>query len=157
LPTLEPVDGITNRVITCNDRYASLDLESIFESYRAFEVPELIQKIDVGVNDKVDCEAWGLTPAGTELTEPVVTDLPIMVTNGSIDGETPVEWGEAAAAGLSNSFFVTFPYYPHGASVQASCGPAVATAFLMYPEQQPNLACVDELLKKFPFALPDTQ
>jgi pimeloyl-ACP methyl ester carboxylesterase len=154
LPTLQPVDGITNSVITCNDRYASFDLENTFETYRAFEAPELIQKVDVAVNDKVDCEAWGLTPESTELTDPVVTDLPIMVSNGSIDSETPVEWGEAAAEGLGNAFFVTFPYYPHGASTQFKCGPAVATAFMMYPEQQPNLACAGELLKNFPFVLP---
>ncbi len=152
LPTLTSIDNITNSVITCNDRYASFDLESIFESYRTFEVPELIQKIDVAVNDKVDCEAWGLTPEATGLTGPVVTDLPIMVSNGAIDAETPVEWGEAAAEGLDNAFFVTFPYYPHGASTQFNCGPAIASAFIMYPEQQPNLACVNELLEDFPFA-----
>lgn len=31
---------------------------------------------------------------------------------------------------------------------------ALASAFLMYPEQLPNLACVDELLKAFAFVLP---
>ena len=156
LPTLKPVDSITNIVITCNDRYASFDLENIFETYRAFEVPELIQKIDVAVNDKVYCEAWGLTPGGTELAAAVMTDLPIMVTNGAIDAETPVEWGEAVAEGLGNAFFVTFPYYPHGASTQFKCGPAVATAFMMYPEQQPDVACAGELRDRFPWVMPST-
>lgn len=154
-PTLEATNTTTNSVITCNDRYASFDLESIFEAYQEFEVPELLTKIDVAVNDKVYCEAWGLTPEGTELTDPVVTDLPIMVASGSIDAETPVEWGEAAAEGLENAFNVTLVYAPHGATTQFDCGPAVATAFIMYPEQQPNLDCINENLDYFPFVLPD--
>ncbi len=156
-PTLNAVDDITNRVITCNDRYASFDLEAIFEGYRAFDVPELVNKVDVAVNDKVACEAWGLTPEDTGLTGPVVTDLPIMVSNGSIDPETPVEWGEAAAEGLKNAFFVTFAYAPHGASTQFACGPAVTTAFVMYPEQPPDTSCANDLLVSFPYILPDRQ
>ena len=157
VPTLKPVDDITNMVITCNDRYASFDLERIFEEYRAFEVPDLVNKIDVAVNDKVACEAWGLTPADSDLTEPVVTDLPIMVANGSVDAETPVEWGEAAAEGPENAIFVTFAYAPHGANTQFGCGPAVSTAFIMYPEQQPDTSCTEELLKSFPYILPTQQ
>ncbi len=156
-PTLKVVDDITNGVITCNDRYASFDLEAIFEGYRAFDVPELVNKVDVAVNDKVACEAWGLTPEDTGLTEPVVTDLPIMVSNGSIDAETPVEWGEGAAEGLENAYFVTFAYAPHGASTQFACGPAVATAFIMYPEQQPDDNCANSMLEIFPFTLPDQE
>ena len=155
LPTLTAVDSITNIVITCNDRYGSFDLERIFEAYRSYEAPALVNKIDVAVNNKTECEGWGLTPEDTDLTDAVVSDLPILVSNGSVDAETPVEWGEAAAEGLSNAFSVTFTYAPHGASTQFSCGPAVATAFIMYPEQQPDFSCVTSLRDIFPFVLPD--
>jgi pimeloyl-ACP methyl ester carboxylesterase len=155
VPTLTATDTITNIVITCNDRYGSFDLERIFEDYRAYEVPELINKIDVAVNNKTECEGWGLTPEDTDLTEAVISDLPILVSSGSVDTETPVEWGEAAAIGLSNALSVTFAYAPHGASTQFDCGPAVATAFIMYPEQQPDVTCATSLQDRFPFILPD--
>ncbi len=153
LPTLTAVDSITNIVITCNDRYGSFDLERIFEQYRAYEAPALVNKIDVAVNNKTECEAWGLTPEDTDLSDAVVSDLPILVSNGSVDAETPVEWGEAAAEGLANAFSVTFAYAPHGASTQFSCGPAVATAFIMYPEKMPDLTCAEEIRNRFPFVL----
>jgi hypothetical protein len=154
LPTLKSVNDITNNVIVCNDRYASLNPERIFDEYRAFEAPVLISKVDVAVNEKVACEAWGLTPENTDLTEPVVSNLPIMVSNGSMDGETPVEWGEAAAAGLENAFLVTFTYAQHGASTQFDCGPAVTNAFFMYPDRQPVTACADDLRDRFPWVVP---
>ena len=75
-PTLNAVDDIANRVIY-NDRYASFNLEAIFEGYRAFDVPELVDKVDVAVNNKVACEAWGLTP-DTGLTGPW-SESPIVV------------------------------------------------------------------------------
>lgn len=155
LPRLQVNNLLTNSIVTCNDRYESLDIERIFEGYRAYEVPELLNKIDVAVNDKIECEAWGLTPEGTDLKPAVVTDLPILVSNGSIDPETSVEWGEAAAEGLTNHEFVTFAYYPHGASTQFDCGPAVAAAFLMYPERAPDTGCARNLQAvNFPFVLP---
>ena len=80
-----------------------------------------------------------------------------MVFNGSIDAETPVEWGQAAAEGLTNAFSVTFTYAPHGASTQFDCGPAVSTAFIMYPDQEPKIACLDAPLEWFPFVLPDEE
>ena len=156
LPTLKSVNEITNVVIVCNDRYASLDLERIFAGYRSFEATPLVNKIDVAVNEKVACEAWGLTPAGTDLAEPVVSSLTILVSSGSMDGETPVEWSEAAAAGLEKAFMVTFTYAQHGASTQFECGPAVTNAFFMYPERMPDTACADELRERFPWVLPET-
>ncbi|MCA9902562.1 MAG: alpha/beta fold hydrolase [Anaerolineae bacterium] len=153
-PTIESANTITLDIISCNDRYGSFDLEALFAGFRAFEVPRLINKVDVSVNEKVACAMWGLTPEGSSLRSPVVTDLPILVSNGSIDQETPVEWGEAAYEGLENAFFLTFAYFPHGASTQFICGPAVTAAFLLDPSRIPDTSCVDDLqADSFPFVL----
>lgn len=154
LPELKSFDEIANIAITCNDRYASLDLERIFAEYRAFDVPELLNPIDTAANEKAACEAWGLTPEDSDLTDPVTSALPILVSNGSMDQQTPVEWGEAAAEGLSNATLVTFTYAQHGASTQFECGPAVANAFIMYPDQVPATDCAGALRLQFPFVLP---
>lgn len=153
-PHIDSANIITLDVITCNDRFGSFDLESLFADFRAFEVPGLISKTDVAVNQKVMCTLWGLTPAESRLRPPVVTDLPIMVMNGSVDAETPVEWGEAAYDALTNAYFVTFAYFPHGSSTQFDCGPAVTAAFLLDPSRMPNTDCAADLQTElYPFVL----
>ena len=157
-PSIDSANLIALDVISCNDRYGSFDLEAIFNGYRTFEVPGLIKKNDVAVNAKVVCTVWGLTSADTALRPPVVTDLPILMTNGSVDAETPVEWGEAVYQSLENAHFLTFAYYPHGASTQFTCGPAVAAAFLLDPGQMPDTTCADDLQTKvFPFVVSGAQ
>ncbi|MCK6581123.1 MAG: alpha/beta hydrolase [Anaerolineae bacterium] len=153
-PTISLSNPLMLDIIGCNDRYGSFDLESTFASYRSFEVPDLITKVDVSVNQIVACTVWGLTPQDATLRPPVSTNLPILVSNGSIDPETPVEWGEAAYAGLENAFFITFAYYPHAATAQFDCGPAVAAAFILDPSRMPETSCADDLqLSYFPFIL----
>jgi pimeloyl-ACP methyl ester carboxylesterase len=155
-PTIENANLITLDIVTCNDRYGSFDLEALFSGFRSFAVPGLISKIDVAVNASVVCAMWGLTPPDSGLRAPVVTDLPIMVSNGSIDDATPVEWGQAAAQGLENAYFVTFTYFPHGASTQFTCGPAVTAAFILDPRRMPDTGCADDLqTETFPFVLND--
>lgn len=153
MPTLSSVDDITNVVITCNDRYASLDLESILASYRDYEVPGLLNRYDKAIDERVACEAWGLTPADTGLRAPVTSDLPILVSNGTVDPETPVEWGEAAAENLTNAYVFNTVYGQHGSTGLFDCGKAVAAAFIMYPEREPNMACADDFRERFPFVL----
>jgi pimeloyl-ACP methyl ester carboxylesterase len=157
-PTLDTTNAITLDVISCNDRYGSFDLESLFADFRSFEVPGFIRKTDVAVNAKVVCTLWGLNDDDTTLSSPVVTDLPILVANGSIDSETPVEWGESVYENLTNAYFVTFEYYPHGSTAQFSCGPAVAAAFILDPEQMPDTSCADDLQQSnFPFVTDETE
>ncbi len=153
-PTISPANIITLDVISCNDRYGSFDLEALFAGFRSFEVPGLISKVDVSVNQKVACILWGLTPENTPLRPPVTTALPILVSNGSVDVETPVEWGEAASQSLENAYFVNFAYFPHGASTQFSCGPAVTAAFVLDPSRMPDTGCADDAQAAwFPFVL----
>ena len=153
IPTLNSVDDITNVVITCNDRYESLALEEILASYQAFEIPALLNRYDKAFNEKVACDAWGLTPDGTALKEPVTSDLPILVSNGTMDPETPLEWGEAAAENLTNATIFNTIYGQHGSTGLFDCGKAVAAAFIMYPEQEPDMACADDFRESFPFVL----
>lgn len=153
MPTLKSVDEVTLVVITCNDRYESLDLEEILESYQAYEIPALINRYDTAVNEKIACDAWGLTPEDSGLKELTTSDLPILVSNGTMDQETPVEWGEAAAENLTNTTVFTTIYGQHGSTALFDCGKAVAAAFIMYPEQEPDMACADDLLETYPFAL----
>lgn len=157
-PSLDSANSIATDIITCNDRYGSFDLETIFAGYRTYEAPSLVKKIDVAVNEKVRCALWGLTDESTTLPTPVVTDLPILVANGSVDPATPEEWGVAAYESLTNAYFVTFAYFPHGATTQfpvLGCGPDVATAFLLDPSHMPDIACADDFQTlRYPFALP---
>jgi hypothetical protein len=100
----------------------------------------------------LNCEGYGIAAAPGPLPPPVASGIRTLVTNGAIDPATPVEWGEAAFAGLTNATMITFPMSVHGASVQSSCARDVTLAFFTYPEEQLNLACIDTLRPDF--ALP---
>jgi len=91
------------------------------------------------------CDAWDAGEAGAEANEQVTSDIPTLVLAGDLDPITPPRWGEQIAEGLSESFFVQFPFTGHGSLPSHECAVRITEDFLDEPDSEPATDCVDDI------------
>jgi len=95
-------------------------------------------------------EIWpGRAPDPIE-NKPVTSDVPVLVTSGQFDPDTPPAWGRHVAASLSKAFFIEFPGQSHLPLFQHPCGRSIGQAFLVDPHNRPSEDC---LRRAKPFSL----
>lgn len=141
-------------IVNCNDRAASIDTEVAFDRYRTYPVPQLLLDLSSVPGMQAACELLGLAaPTYTPPPPGVVSDIPTLVVNGALDMATPVESGELVMETLTNATMLTFPRLSHGATIQSHCSIDLTYNFIMYPERDLNLTCLDD--QRSPFVLPD--
>lgn len=107
--------------------------------------PQLVEMNDIsGTSFLETCEIWDVDPLGSEVDEPVSSDLPTLVLNGAYDPITPPQYGEEAAETLSNSFVYTFPSGGHGAAFSGECQDQIILEFLDNPNSPPDASCITD-------------
>jgi pimeloyl-ACP methyl ester carboxylesterase len=85
--------------------------------------------------------------------DPVVSNIPTLVLNGTLDTQTSMHWGALAAKTLSNARNYIIPEAGHGTIIYQSCARDIAAAFTNDPNAELNVSCIDTLQPKF--ILPD--
>mgnify|MGYP005841110835 CR=1 FL=1 len=95
------------------------------------------------------CAVWDVPQLPAEVDDPVVSDIPAFIINGSFDPITPPAFAQTVAQTLTNAFYAEYPAAGHGA-LSDSCSVQMARAFLNDPTQAPNAACVAEMGLRFP-------
>jgi pimeloyl-ACP methyl ester carboxylesterase len=75
------------------------------------------------------CEFWPAGSVPDTYFEPVVSDVPVLLTSGTLDPITPPKYGWEAAATLSNSEHIVVNGVGHG-SIVAGCMPDVIAQFI---------------------------
>ena len=85
--------------------------------------------------------------------DPVVSDIPTLVLNGTLDTQTSMHWGALAAERLSNARNYIIPEAGHGTIIYQSCARDIAAAFTNDPGAELDVSCIDTLKPKF--ILPD--
>ena len=85
--------------------------------------------------------------------EPVRSNVPVLVAGGTNDTQTSWKWSQRAAETLPNAQVVIFPNAGHGASLYSDCGLDMNARFILGPEAELDLGCVDALTPTF--VLPD--
>lgn len=91
------------------------------------------------MSDPSILETWHSHRAPAYVNEPVVSDIPSLVANGSFDPITPVANALEAVRTLENSFFVEFPWEGH--SVFGGCYFRMVAEFLDDPATKPDSDC----------------
>lgn len=91
------------------------------------------------------CDSWDAGEAEAEADEQVTSDIPTLVLAGDLDPITPPRWGEQIAEGLSESFFVEFPFTGHGSLPSQGCAVRITEEFLDEPGSEPATDCVDDI------------
>jgi pimeloyl-ACP methyl ester carboxylesterase len=130
--------------IWCSDVFPFEDLD---EFSRHHNVPDQLAGIEFTVVQPDVCSLWPGNEADPEFALPVTSDIPVLVTNGQYDPDTPPKWGRAICETLPNSHYILFPGQSHLPLFQHPNGKQIAMDFLRDPYGRPD----DSVLKRKPF------
>lgn len=97
------------------------------------------------------CAAWKVGPADPSVTQPVSSDVPMLILLGRYDPFTPVGLVQRATETLSGSWVVTNPSGGHNALSQ-SCMIQIRNAWVGAPTSPPDLECLSSIPPK-PFVI----
>ncbi|RIK38493.1 MAG: hypothetical protein DCC55_20950 [Chloroflexi bacterium] len=90
------------------------------------------------------CEYWNVTPGDPDInTEPVESDLPVLMLAGMFDPETPPALSSTTAERLPSSFYYELPS-GHGL-ILTECALDLIAQFLADPTQAPDSTCIGEM------------
>jgi pimeloyl-ACP methyl ester carboxylesterase len=127
----------------CSDDLAFSSLDVAKENLKRSPYPQLAA-FPMSFNKQVllTCLSFP-TALDVSVTDPVVNDIPSLLFLGSLDNETPIDWGRSVAEGLSNSTVVEWQNQGHVAAAldPKLCAADIAAAFLDDPSKTPDLAC----------------
>jgi len=135
-----------------------------FSSWTAFQAavepyPEFVGFFDgfeVGGLSYQTCPVWGAGVADARENEPVVSDIPTLITTGEYDPIVPPTFGAVASETLSNSHFYVFPGIGHGAIPVDDCPVGIVLAFWDDPSAALDDSCLSTMAVA-PFELPATE
>jgi pimeloyl-ACP methyl ester carboxylesterase len=129
--------------IHCIDDILNESFEDAVNSYNALAFPQLTD-LDQSQAFANRCQNWLVDPAPIEVKGPVSSSVPALILQGAYDKSTPIYMGQTANSELENSTYVLIPQQGHGTWSQAeSCVGQIATAFVLDPEAELDLSCLD--------------
>jgi pimeloyl-ACP methyl ester carboxylesterase len=88
-----------------------------------------------------DCGTWNVGKAPTSTQAPAISNLPVLLMSGSLDGVAPPSNAVIAASHLSNAASVIFPGAGHDTILWSSCAPPAMTGFLDQPSSTYRATC----------------
>lgn len=97
------------------------------------------------------CREWPNGSVSDDFHDNVVSDVPVLILNGTHDPVTPPKYGEEAAQHLKNSIVVVVPHGHHGSGGLQNAGPCLAGirgAFLDDPLARPDLSCLADIRRQ---------
>ncbi len=127
----------------CQEQAPFVSMEEV--RARAASLPDTI--VDYAVSNNVAleyavCDVWPVKPAGPRETEPVVSDVPVLVLAGELDPVTPASWSRETAANLESSFYFEFADLSHGVMRSDACGRDIGLQFIDDPYSLPDSSCL---------------
>lgn len=91
------------------------------------------------------CELGNIQALDSFVDDPVISDIPALITSGGFDPITPARYGDVLAGNLSNSTHLVFPSLAHGAILGGQCPLGIMTQFLSNPEAELDTSCMDNM------------
>lgn len=93
------------------------------------------------------CDIWSVQAEPPSENEPVTSDIPALLINGSYDSDTPPVWAEKMRTHLPNSYHFIFPGWKHVPTTYWSdlCAMTVANAFFNNPHVRPEVPCFEKM------------
>jgi pimeloyl-ACP methyl ester carboxylesterase len=129
--------------IHCIDDILNESFEDAVNSYNSLAFPQLTN-LDKSQAFANRCQNWLVDPAPIEVKGPVSSSVPALILQGAYDKPTPIYMGQTANSELANSTYVLIPQQDHWTWRNAeSCVGQIATAYLLDPETELDLSCLD--------------
>jgi pimeloyl-ACP methyl ester carboxylesterase len=117
-----------------------IDFEALEQTYMGALQLEALQSI---------CSLWPQGPLDDGFTEPLATDIPVLLLSGTADPITPPRYAELAMVELTNSKHIVNTHQGHG-QINAGCMPDVIAEFIATA----NPAGLDESCMERAFIMP---
>ncbi|NDJ52634.1 MAG: alpha/beta hydrolase [Chloroflexi bacterium] len=135
-------EGMYHSII-CQDEFAFVDVNTAEQQNQASLPPELANGAFAGVLDIYDiCTIWDVGQAPAIENQPVVSDIPTLILNGSLDPATPASWAERAAQTLSSGYYFEFTTGSHSLTSFDACAIDLMAQFFEDPSSSPDGSCV---------------
>jgi pimeloyl-ACP methyl ester carboxylesterase len=130
--------------VECNDEVAFSTYDEAVKA--GADTPAALREYWlIGIESYFDlCAAWLDGAADPSYKEPVVSDIPTLVTVGEYDPITPPAWAADTAQHLSNSYYFEFPGFGHSVSGYP-CPDSIIQAFILDPASKPDASCIADL------------
>jgi hypothetical protein len=75
------------------------------------------------------------------MSDPVISDVPVLILEGTFDAATAPEWVDVVTPGLANSQYVEFPFTGHAVLPKSTCAQTTMTGFLDNPAKPVDHTC----------------
>ena len=88
-----------------------------------------------------ECPIWNVGKAAPSVTAPTVSDVPVLILEGTFDAATAPEWVDLITPGLESSQVVAFPFTGHSVLGKSTCALSIMAAFLDNPTKPVDQTC----------------
>jgi pimeloyl-ACP methyl ester carboxylesterase len=95
------------------------------------------------------CQNWPVSKLAADSAQPVRSDIPTLVLEGTFDPITPPAYGQLAAQTLGRSFYVEFPDRGHAVMRGDNCSQQIVNEFFKQPAAAPEAQCAATLRPTF--------
>jgi len=97
------------------------------------------------------CRVWPRGQVSPDFHDNVVSDVPVLILNGTHDPVTPPRWGADAARTLSSAVHVAVPFGHHGwggLENASACVFSIQRQFLAEPTRPPDTDCLATIRRR---------
>ena len=95
------------------------------------------------------CPVWDVKDADASMMTPVVSDVPVLILEGTFDAATAPSWVNLITPGLKANQLVSMPFTGHSVYGKSACAAQIAAGFLANPTQPVDQACTAQATRPF--------
>jgi pimeloyl-ACP methyl ester carboxylesterase len=96
-----------------------------------------------------ECPVWNAGKADPAVSARIVSDVPVLILEGTFDAATAPEWVDVITPDLKNAQVVPFPFTGHSVLGKSMCAPAIMAAFLDNPTKPVDRTCAAQTTLTF--------
>ena len=96
-----------------------------------------------------ECPIWNVGRADPAVSARIVSDVPVLILEGTFDAATAPEWVDVITPDLKNAQVVSFPFTGHSVLGKSTCAPSIMAAFLDNPTKPVDQTCAAQTTLTF--------
>ena len=97
----------------------------------------------------IQCPMFNVGVASPSVGAPIVSNVPVLILEGTFDAATAPEWVDLITPNLKNSQFVAFPFTGHFVLGKSRCATSIMASFLDNPMKPVDPTCAGQLTLTF--------
>ncbi|HVD22727.1 MAG TPA: alpha/beta hydrolase [Lapillicoccus sp.] len=95
------------------------------------------------------CPVWDVKDADASMSTPVVSEIPVLILEGTFDAATAPSWVDLITPGLKANQLVSMPFTGHSVYGKSPCSVQITAAFLNSPTRPVDKTCAEKFTRPF--------